>query len=117
LEHVAVLALERVEAVRRREALDLLDDDAAVLARVRRDLTERILEDAEDDPRAELLVVIGERALDLGDRGDGADRRDAAARDDAFLDGRARRVESVLDARLLLLHLGLGGRADLDDGD
>ena len=44
-------------------------------------------------------------------------QRDATAGDDAFLDGRARRVERVLDARLLLLHLGLGGRADLDDGD
>ena len=46
-----------------------------------------------------------------------AQQRDAAAGDDAFLDGRLGRVHRVLDARLLLLHLGLGGRADLDDGD
>ena len=44
-------------------------------------------------------------------------QRDAAARHDAFLDGRLGRVHRVLDARLLLLHLGLGGRTDLDDGD
>ena len=41
---------------------------------------------------------------------------DAAAGDDAFLDRRARRVQRVLDAGLLLLQLDLGGRADLDDG-
>src|SRR5690606_30716279 len=36
---------------------------------------------------------------------------------DAFLDGRTRRVQRVLDARLLLLHLDLGRRADLDHRD
>ncbi len=46
-----------------------------------------------------------------------ADERHAAAGDDAFFDGRAGRVERVFDARLLLLHLGLGGSADLDDRD
>ena len=46
-----------------------------------------------------------------------ADERHAAAGDDALFDGRAGRVERVLDAGLLLLHLGLGGRADLDDRD
>ena len=46
-----------------------------------------------------------------------AQQRDAAAGDDALLDRRAGRVHRVLDARLLLLHLGLGRRADLDDRD
>ena len=46
-----------------------------------------------------------------------AEERDAAAGDDAFLDRRAGRVQGVLDAGLLLLHLGLGGGADVDDGD
>ena len=36
---------------------------------------------------------------------------------DALFDRRLGRVHRVLDARLLLLHLGLGGRTDLDDGD
>src|SRR6266576_3066056 len=44
-------------------------------------------------------------------------KRHAAARHDAFLDRRFRRVHRVLDARFLLLHLRLGGRTDLDDRD
>ena len=40
----------------------------------------------------------------------------AAAGDDPFLHRRAGRVEGVLDARLLLLHLALGGRTDVDYG-
>jgi hypothetical protein len=45
-----------------------------------------------------------------------ADERDAAARDDALFDGGAGRVQRVLDAGLLLLHLGFGGGADVDHG-
>src|SRR5207253_9354718 len=51
------------------------------------------------------------------DGGDDADAGDAASGHDPFLDGGARRVERVLDASLLLLHLGLGRGPDLDDGD
>ena len=43
--------------------------------------------------------------------------RDAAAGDDALLERRAGGLERVLDAVLLLLHLGLGRSADLDDRD
>src|SRR4029079_349404 len=46
-----------------------------------------------------------------------ADERDATAGDDAFLDRRTGRVQSVLDARLLLLHLGFGRGTDVDHGD
>jgi hypothetical protein len=46
--------------------------------------------------------------------GRGAARRHR--RDDAFFDGGAGGVQGVLDAGLLLLHLGLGGGADLDHG-
>src|SRR4029079_16058459 len=46
-----------------------------------------------------------------------AQQRDAAARDDAFLDRRFRGMHGILDARLLLFHLGLGGGADLDQRD
>src|SRR6185295_9172177 len=42
---------------------------------------------------------------------------DAAARDDALFDGRLGGVHGIHDASLLLLHLGLGGCTDLDDGD
>src|SRR5256886_12986871 len=44
-------------------------------------------------------------------------QRAAATRDDAFLDRRARRVQRILHARLLLLHFGLGGRAYVDHRD
>ena len=54
-------------------------------------------------------------ALQLGDRGLGAQKRDAAAGDDAFLDRRAGGVEGVVDAVLLLLDLDLGRAADADD--
>src|SRR5262249_31758820 len=61
---------------------------------------------------AVFAVAFGLQATDgLGRAKDGR----AAARQDAFPDGRAGRVQRVFDARLLLLHLRLGGRADLDD--
>ena len=47
----------------------------------------------------------------------GVDEHDAAARHDALFEGGTGGVEGVLDAVLGLLHLDLGGRADLDDGD
>ena len=43
--------------------------------------------------------------------------RGAAAGQNALLDGRAGRVERVLDARLLFFHLDLGRRAHVDLGD
>ena len=46
-----------------------------------------------------------------------AQQRDPAADDVALGERGADRGERVLDARLALLHLGLGGRADLDDRD
>ena len=48
---------------------------------------------------------------------DGAQQRDTAAGDDALFDGRLGGVHGVLDAGLLLLHLGLGRGTDVDDGD
>ena len=66
------------------------------------------------DVDADLLVALELQAVE---RLAGADQRDAAAGDDALFDRRLRRVHRVLDARLLLLHLGLGRRTDLDDGD
>ena len=43
-----------------------------------------------------------------------AQQRDAAARQDAFLDRGAGRMHRVIDAILALLHLDLGGAADAD---
>ena len=44
-------------------------------------------------------------------------QRDTSPSPDAFGDSGARRMQRVLDARLLLLHLALGGCADLDQRD
>ena len=47
----------------------------------------------------------------------GAQKRHAAARQDAFLDGRAGRMHGVIDPILALLHLDLARPADPDDRD
>jgi hypothetical protein len=69
---------------------------------------------ATDDVDTDLLVGLLE--LERLERLLRADERDAAAGDDALLDGRAGGVQRILDARLLLLHLGLGRGADVDHG-
>src|SRR5687768_7353206 len=92
---------------------NLLDHDRAFSAGVVRDHAHRLLERATDDVDADLLIVLLElQALERTLR---ANERDAAARHDAFLDRGTRGVQRVLDASLLLLHLALGGRADVDD--
>src|SRR4029079_1738436 len=67
--------------------------------------SDRLFEGALDYRRAGLLVALEGVERELVGRGQ---QRDAAARDDALLEGRAGRLEGVLDAVLLLLHLGLG---------
>src|SRR3954454_11183554 len=114
-DQVHVLAGGRVEAVAGLAAADVVDDDRALEARVLGDLTERLLERAEDDAGARALVVVLDR-VDV-DGGRRLEQRDTAARHDALLEGRAGGLQRVLDAVLLLLHLRLGGRADLHDGD
>src|SRR5215213_7806928 len=94
---------------------DVVDDDRALEAGVLRDLAERLLERADDDLRARLLVLDVERVE--VDRVDRLEQRDPAPGDNSLFQGRAGRLEGVLDAVLLLLHLRLGGRADLHDGD
>src|SRR5207244_408821 len=60
------------------------------------------------------VFVVGE-ALGLEAEG-GAQEGNAAAGEDAFLVGGAGGVHGVLDAGLFLLHLALGGGADVDLG-
>src|SRR5665648_720247 len=79
------------------------------------DLTKWLLERAGDDLLARAEVDVIGLPVDL-DRVDSVDQHDAAARHDALFEGGAGGVEGVLDAVLGLLHLDLGGRADLDDG-
>ena len=67
-----------------------------------------------DDLDADLLV--GFLQLEALERALSADQRHTAAWDDALFHGRAGRVQRVFDAGLLLLHLGFGRGADVDDG-
>src|SRR4029453_10999990 len=60
-----------------------------------------------------LVFVVG---ADSVDRGHATQETDPAAGDDAFLDGRARGMQRILDAGFALLHLGFRGGADTDDG-
>src|SRR5206468_8175271 len=96
---------------------DLVDDDRALEPRVRRELAERLLERAQDDLRARLLVALERVEHVVADRLRRVDERDAAARHLTLLEGSPGRLQRVLDAVLLLLHLGLGRSADLDDRD
>src|SRR6185437_12863257 len=64
------------------------------------------------DPMA-LVVVVG---LQLGQDQRRTRQGDAAARNDAFLNRRAGRVQRVVDAVLALLHFHFGAATDADDG-
>src|SRR5690606_27633551 len=113
-DHVDPLALEGVEALGLLAGQRLLADHRAVLAGVLRDLADRRLAGLLDQVDAELAVALGAQ---LVEHRAGAQQGHAAARHDALLDRRTGRVQRVLDAQLLLLHVGLGHRADADDGD
>src|SRR5665647_2538815 len=91
---------------------DLADNDRAVFAGIGGDLAGRGLDRLADDLDAVLLVfVVGLHPLEgFG----GAQQRDAAARQDAFLDRGAGGMHRVIDAILALLHLDFGGAADAD---
>src|SRR5690606_35656038 len=114
-EHVAVLARRGVVAVRALAFLHLREHDSSVLTRVGDDLAQRLLDRARQDADAVGLILV--RTLELLDGLLRADQRDTAARYDALFDGRTGRVQRVLDASLLLLHLDFGRSADLDHGD
>ena len=94
---------------------DLADDDRAILAGVDRDLARRPGERFLDDLHAVLLVLV--RSATLLERLGGAQQRDAAAWQDAFLDGGAGRMHGIIDAILALLHLDLCRAADADHRD
>src|SRR5258705_3289997 len=95
-------------------AAHVLHDDCAVEPRVRSDLPHGRLQSAPDDHRPDPGVRL---ELERLDHLDARQEGHAAAGHDALFDRCAGRVERVLDARLLLLHLGLGRRADVDLGD
>src|SRR4029077_19787841 len=91
---------------------DLADDHRAVFARVDRDLAGRPGQRLAHDLDAGLLVVVlGAQALEVLGR---TQQRNAAARQDAFLDRRAGRMHRVINAILALLDLDLGRAAAAD---
>src|SRR5678809_839258 len=94
--------------------LDLRDHDRAFLTGVLSDPPHRLFDRALDDLQADGLVAL---ELHLLERLARTHQRDAAARDDALFDSCLGGVHRSLDARLLLLHLGLGGCTDLDYRD
>src|SRR5579859_6287892 len=99
-----------------RSGTNLRDDDGALEPAVVGELADRLLERLEDDRRARPLVAL-DRLDGLLDRVGSVQQRDATARHDALLEGRAGGLQGILDAMLLLLHLRLGGSADLDHRD
>src|SRR5262249_24843310 len=101
LDEILILEARGIEAEAGVAGLDPLEDDRALDARVLGDLAERLLDGALQDVDAVAAVIVELERLERLER---ADQRDAAAGNDALLDGRAGRVERVLDARLLLLH-------------
>src|SRR5690606_40983585 len=70
---------------------------------------------AADDVHADALVAL-ELLAEGVEAGGRAQDGDAAAGEDALFDRRTAGVEGVFDAGLLLLHLDLGRRADVDLG-
>src|SRR5258705_4393 len=103
LHEVFIFASADVVAVVAFAFLDLLDDDRAFDAGVLRQRASRFFDSAFDDVDADAFVVIVH--FDVLDRSQAADESHATARNDAFFDRSAGRVQRVLDAGLLLLHL------------
>src|SRR4051812_17324839 len=114
LDEVLVLPGLDVQTVALGRVADLVDDDRALEARVVGELSHRLLERAQDDRDTRPLVTLERVELDRVDR---VHERDTATGDDTLLERSASRLECVLDAVLLLLHLGLRRSADLHDGN
>ena len=81
------------------------------------DLPHRLFERALHDVNADLDVTVTVPFANFSIASIARKKRHSAAGDDAVFDGRLRGMHRVFDAGLLFLHLGLGGRADLDDRD
>src|SRR5215831_8930623 len=114
--HVDVFEGLRVEAAVGVVGLEqLADHDRSIGSGVFDDLPNRRLQRTPDDVDADFLIaVLGRQPLEgLG----GIEEGDTTTRDDAFLDRGPRRVGSVIDPVLPLLHLDLGGAADPDHRD
>src|SRR5437588_718614 len=113
--HIAVFTGLRVVAeVLFLRFADLADHHRAFGTGVVGNLAGRLFQSAPHDARANSLVIL---KLELLHCAKAANKRCAAAGNDAFLDSRPSGVHSVFHASLLFLQLRLGSRANLDDGD
>mmetsp|Transcript_7509 Transcript_7509/g.33951 ORF Transcript_7509/g.33951 Transcript_7509/m.33951 type:complete len:251 (-) Transcript_7509:1255-2007(-) len=117
LHHVDELAVHGVVAHLPLAVENLLDDDVALHAGVVGDQAAGRDESLLDNLRAELLLGVGERILELVNHEREVHQGGAAAGDDTLLDRGEGGVFGILDAELAVLELGLGGGANLDDGD
>ena len=91
---------------------DLSHYDRAFHSTIVHDLPDRLLASATHDGDAELLVSFELQPIERDRR---SQKRNTAARHDAFFDGCASRMQSILDTGLLLFHFGLGSGAYFDD--
>src|SRR5215470_16211320 len=112
-DHVDVLFILGVEAISLRLLVhDLADNDRPFHAGVFRDLADRRFKSLEHDIDAGLDVRI--LVLNAADCLLGTEQGDAAARNDAFLDRSAGRIQRILNAVFLFFHLDLGRTTDTD---
>ena len=94
--------------------LHSLTDDGTIDTGVLGDLTYRCLYRPADDVETDRFVTLNVKSVQhLA----GAKKRDSSTRNDALLDRSPSCVQRILDAGLLLLHLDLGGRPDIDLSD
>src|SRR5439155_3001940 len=92
-----------------------LHHDRAFDAGVVRQSAGRELNGALDDVHPDPFIIVGD--LHGFDRRQATDQGHATAWHDAFFNRGASRMQRVFDTGLLLLHFGLGRRADVDDPD
>src|SRR5690606_5393229 len=115
LEHVAIFFGLRIEADHGvLFAQELAHHDRTFDTGIFGDLPKRGLERLLHDVDADSLVLVIGGDLAQGARC--AKEGNAAASDDAFLNGRAGGVKRIVNAVLALLDLDFGGAADADDG-
>src|SRR5690606_35049134 len=111
---ITVLVGARVVAKVAFAFADLLHNDRAFKTGVADDLTKGFFDSASDDANTHGLSV---RDLQVVQGCLSAKQSNATTRHDAFFNSRARCMQSILYASLLLFHFGLSGCAHLDDGN
>src|SRR5438552_4162950 len=113
LDQVFILAGRDVVTFIALAAFDFLHNYGAFHTGIVCQRPSRVLDGAFDNVDTDALVIIG--ALDGFNGRDASQQCHATTGDDAFFDGRAGRMEGILDAGLALLHFGFSRGADVDD--